>query len=287
MARLNWQRSSALATESRNPRSLGLDKMSAHDIVRLMNDEEFAVLRALKSAEMPLAVAAERAAEAFQAGGRIIYVGAGTSGRIASADAAEMPPTFGIDSDRFVALVAGGTTAQDRSVEDAEDDVFASITALNDMGVTRKDIVIGIAASGSTPFVVSAVNHARQKGIWTCGIANNRGAALLQAADHAILLDTGPEVLTGSTRLKAGTSQKLALNRISTVAMVLSGKVIENLMVDVKAKNQKLKERCVRIVCDLTSATRDEAWDLLEANQWNIREVIDSVREPETSGMAR
>ena len=230
-----------MATEAHNPRSYGLDQMSSKEIIALMNDEEAAVLRALKEAEEPLAIAAERVAVAFKAGGRIIYVGAGTSGRVAAADAAEMPPTFGVDADRFLALIAGGTSAGQTAIEDAEDDIHASITALNELGLTRKDVVIGIAASGSTPFVVSAVRHAQQKGVWTCGIANNRGSTLLEAADLGILLDTGPEVLTGSTRLKAGTSQKLALNRISTAAMVLSGKVIENLMVDVRAKNRNLK----------------------------------------------
>lgn len=269
-----------MATESRNPRSFGLDKMSAHDMVRLMDEEESVVFRALKTAEVSIAFAAEKAAHAFQAGGRVIYIGAGTSGRIATSDAAEMPPTFGIEPDRFMAIVAGGTVARDQAVEDAEDDIYASITALNDLGVTRKDIVIGLAASGTTPFVVSAVNHARQKGIWTCGIANNRNTPLLQTADHGILLDTGPEVLTGSTRLKAGTSQKLALNRISTIAMVLSGKVIENLMVDVKAKNAKLKDRCARIVCELSSATKDEAWQLLEDNDWSIRKVLETQKHP-------
>ena len=191
-----------------------------------------------------------------------------------------MPPTFGIEADRFVAIVAGGTVARDQAVEDAEDDIYASITALNDMSANRHDIVIGLAASGTTPFVVSAVHHARQKGIWTCGIANNKGATLLEVADHSIVLDTGPEILTGSTRLKAGTAQKLVLNRISTIAMVLSGKVVENLMVDVKAKNQKLKDRCARIVCELSPATRDEAWQLLEENEWNIRTVLDLQKRP-------
>ena len=269
-----------MATEARNPRSFGLDKMSAHDMIRLMDEEESVVLRALKSAEEALAITAQKAADSFQSGGRVIYIGAGTSGRIATSDAAEMPPTFGIEPNRFVAIVAGGTVARDQAVEDAEDDIYASITALNDMGVNRKDIVIGLAASGTTPFVVSAVHHARQKGVWTCGIANNRGAPLLQAADHGVLLDTGPEVLTGSTRLKAGTAQKLALNRISTVAIVLSGKVIENLMVDVKAKNQKLKDRCARIVCELSSITRDEAWQLLEEHGWSIREVLEAQKHP-------
>ena len=252
--------------------------MSAFDIVRLMNEEESVVLRALHTAESGLAKAAEMAAETYQRGGRVIYVGAGTSGRIAAADAAEMPPTFGIEPNRFIALIAGGASAGDKAFENAEDDIHSSITALNAMKVNREDIVIGIAASGSTPFVVSAVHHAQQKGIWTCGIANNRGSVLLEVAEHPILLDTGPEVLTGSTRLKAGTSQKLALNRISTVAMVLSGKVIENLMVDVKANNQKLKERCARIVCELTPATRDEAFELLDEHHWSIREVIESLK---------
>jgi N-acetylmuramic acid 6-phosphate etherase len=252
--------------------------MTAQEMIRLMNEEESIVLRCLTASEDALALTAKKAADAFQAGGRIIYVGAGTSGRIAAADAAEMPPTFGIEPDRFVAIIAGGTTSRDRAVEDAEDDIYASITALNEMAVNRKDIVIGIAASGTTPFVVSAVRHARQKGVWTCGIANNRGSALLEVAQHPILLETGPEVLTGSTRLKAGTAQKLALNRISTAAMVLSGKVIENLMVDVKANNLKLKDRCARIVCELTPATKDEALQLLEENDWSIRRVIDETR---------
>jgi N-acetylmuramic acid 6-phosphate etherase len=252
--------------------------MSAREIVRLMNEEEVSVLRALRTAEEDLAVVAERAAESFRAGGRVIYVGAGTSGRVAAADAAEMPPTFGIGPDRFIALIAGGQAAGQQAVEDAEDDVHSSRALLNDLNLSDRDIVIGIAASGSTPFVVSAVQHARQKGVWTCGIANNRGSDLLEAADHPVLLDTGPEVLTGSTRLKAGTSQKLALNRISTAAMVLSGKVVENLMVDVKATNQKLKDRCTRIVCELAPITRDEAAALLENHDWNIRSVLEHLK---------
>jgi N-acetylmuramic acid 6-phosphate etherase len=245
--------------------------MSADEIVDLMNQEEYAALRALDNAKSAIAVAAGRAAEAFRCGARVIYLGAGTSGRVASADAAEMPPTFGIDADRFIALVAGGNAAASVAKEDAEDDPFAAITALNHLRLTSADIVIGIAASGSTPFVLSGIRHASQKGVWTCGIANNRNAPLLEIADHAIFLDTGPEVLTGSTRLKAGTSQKLTLNRISTAAMVLNGKVIENLMVDVKAKNAKLRDRCARILCDLAPLTRDEAVDLLQAHDWNIR----------------
>lgn len=248
--------------------------MSALEMVRLMNEEEQVITRALKLAEPQLAECATKAAETFMAGGRVIYVGAGTSGRIAVMDAAEMPPTFGVDSDRFIALVAGGHIAAGRAMEDAEDDEFSAISALNELHLSRKDIVIGITASGRTPYVVSAIKHAKQKGLWTCGIANNRSTPVLEVGDLGILLDTGPEVLTGSTRLKAGTAQKMALNRISTVAMVLSGKVIENLMVDVKPKNQKLKERCVRILTDLTSLTADEAWELLDRTGFSVREAL-------------
>lgn len=267
-----------MSTEARNPRSFGLDKMSAREIVRLMNEEEHSVMRALTQAEEPIAVAIERAGEAYRRGGRIFYVGSGTSGRIASADAAEMPPTFGIEPDRFIAIVSGGASATDRAIEDAEDDPTASIDILNLMGLNTDDILIGIAASGTTPFVVSAIKHASQKGVWTCGIANNKKSPVLIEAEHAILLDSGAEVLTGSTRLKAGTAQKLALNRISTGAMVLNGKVIENLMVDVKAKNAKLRDRCIRIFCELTNATRDEAKEILQSCDWSIRDAMDRTK---------
>ncbi|MES1228042.1 MAG: N-acetylmuramic acid 6-phosphate etherase [Armatimonadota bacterium] len=267
-----------MSTESRNPRSIGLDKMSAREIVRLMNEEELVVMRALSAAEESIANAAEHAAQAFLAGGRVVYVGSGTSGRIATMDAAEMPPTFGLDDNRFVAIVSGGKTSEKTAVEDAEDSELEAVTALNDLHLTKDDILICLAASGRTPFVLGAARHARQKGVWTCGIANNKSAPLFEEVDLAILIDTGPEVLTGSTRLKAGTAQKLVLNRISTAAMVLSGKVIENLMVDVKAKNQKLKERCVRIVRDLTNATEEEAVGLLEKKQWNVRVVLAELR---------
>ncbi len=252
--------------------------MSASEIVRLMNEEEQVVHRVMAQAEPMIATAIEHAAGAFQSGGRVIYLGSGTSGRIAVNDAAEMPPTFGIPGDRFIALVSGGESAVERAMEDAEDDPHAAIVALNELGLARNDIVIGLAASGTTPFVIGGIRHSRQKGVWTCGIANNKNAPLLAEADHAILLDTGPEILTGSTRLKAGTAQKLVLNRISTGAMVLSGKVVENLMVDVKPNNSKLKDRCVRIVMELCPVTWDEARELLERNDWSIRAAVDQAK---------
>lgn len=272
-----------MSTEARNPRSYNLDQLSAVEIVRLMNEEERVIFDALDKASEAIAIAAERVAGAFQAGGRTIIMGSGTSGRIAMMDAAEMPPTFGVEPDRFIALISGGNAAHGQAIEDAEDDEYAAITMLNDLQPDRNDVVIGLTASGRTPFAVAGVRHARQKGLWTCGIANSPMSLLLEVAEHPILLATGPEVLTGSTRLKAGTAQKLALNRISTAAMVLSGKVIENLMVDVKAKNQKLKERCARIVRDLSTVTYDEAWQLLEANEWSVRRVLRILGRTEVS----
>jgi len=268
-----------MSTESRNPRSYGLDHMSAEEIVRLMDEEEYSVLRALQKVQPLLAQAVERVAGAFASGGRIVYVGAGTSGRIAAADAAEMPPTFGVDPKRFVALVAGGPAAAGSAVEDMEDDEHTAIAMLNELDLSLDDVVIGVAASGKTPFTISAIRHANQKGVWTCGIANNKNTPLVKEATLGIVLDTGPEVLTGSTRLKAGTAQKLALNRISTGAMVLSGKVIENLMVDVTPKNSKLKQRCIRIVRELTNATEEEARLELERCNWNTRCVVERLRE--------
>ncbi|MEX2242453.1 MAG: N-acetylmuramic acid 6-phosphate etherase [Fimbriimonadaceae bacterium] len=263
-----------MSTEARNPRSMKLDEMSAIEIVGLMNEEESAVMDALRAAQGGLALAATHAAEAFRSGGRVIYVGAGTSGRIATMDAAEMPPTFGIAADRFVAVFAGGDAATKQATERAEDDPDEAQRQLAKMGMHKSDVVIGIAASGRTPFVLGAVRFARQNRVWTCGIANNPGAPLLAEADLGILLDTGPEVLTGSTRLKAGTAQKMALNRISTAAMVLSGKVVSNLMVDVKASNEKLKQRCVSIVMALTGVSESDARAALEEHDWNVRKAI-------------
>ncbi len=254
--------------------------MDAGEIVRLMNEEERATLHAVESAEGAIAQTAERAAAAFRRGGRVVYVGAGTSGRIATMDAAEMPPTFGVEPGSFVVVIAGGSDAGVKAVEDAEDDPGTSVEALNALGLNRDDVLIGLAASGTTPFVVAAVRHARQKGVWTCGIANNARTPLLEEADLGVFLDTGPEVLTGSTRLKAGTAQKLVLNRISTAAMVLNGKVVENLMVDVKAKNDKLRTRCARIVGDLTGASVAEARETLEENGWSIRAALERLNRP-------
>jgi N-acetylmuramic acid 6-phosphate etherase len=263
-----------MSVEKRNPRSVGIDKMTSRDIVRLMNEEELGVWRALKQAEADISYAAERVADCYRFGGRVFMVGAGTGGRLAFNEASEMVPTFGVDPDRFVAVMAGGAEALTRAVEGAEDSDTDGIHQLNQLGLAPDDCVIGISASGRTPFVVSTVAWAKKMAAWTCGIYNQPHAPLGEVVDHRILLNTGPEVITGSTRLKAGTAQKLALNRISTTAMILCGRVIENLMVDVQPTNSKLRDRCVRILRELTSLPDDQCRSLLERHNFNVRQAL-------------
>jgi N-acetylmuramic acid 6-phosphate etherase len=263
-----------MGTEARNPRSLQLDALAAIDVVRLMNDEERAVLDAVDEATPGTARAAEAVADVHAAGGRTYLLGAGTSGRLAAMEAAELPPTFGVDPGSFVAFIASGPSGGTAAVTAREDDVGAGPAALEAARCGAGDAVIGLAASGTTPFVLAGIAYATGVGAWTCGIANNRSTPLLSAADLGILLDTGPEVVTGSTRLKAGTAQKLVLNRITTAAMVRCGKVISNLMVEVAPANKKLRGRCIRIVRELTGAPEARALHLLEAAAWDIRAAV-------------
>lgn len=268
-------------TETRNPHSMRLGELDATDVIELMNAEEHAALVAVERATKALASAAERVADVYGANGRVFLLGAGTSGRLVAMEAAELPPTFGVDETRFVPLIASGATGGSASITRHEDDTGAAPHALAGLRCSRADAVIGVAASGTTPFVLAGIAYARSVGAWTCGIANNPGTPLLKEADLAVLLDTGPEVLTGSTRLKAGTSQKLALNRITTAAMTLAGKVVSNLMVEVKPGTAKLRDRCVRIVRELTGASEELSRQLLEAVDWDIRSATELHRSAE------
>lgn len=216
-------------TEQRNPASAGLDEMTTEGIVRLMNEEDRGVPGAVEKALPRIAEAVELLVGAWRRGGRWAYVGAGTSGRIGALDAAECPPTFGVPRDRVLSLVAGGSGAATRAAEGAEDDRQAAVRDLGDLGLGPRDVVVGLAASGRTPYVVSAVEHASGAGCATVGISNNPGSRLGAAARVAIELDTGPEVLTGSTRLKAGTSEKLVLNMLSTASRPKTGASRERL----------------------------------------------------------
>jgi N-acetylmuramic acid 6-phosphate etherase len=262
------------ATEQRNPASARLDEMGTEEILRLMNAEDHRVPDAVERALPRIAEAVEILVEAWGAGGRWIYVGAGTSGRIAALDAAECPPTFGVPPGRVVALVAGGDTATTRAVESAEDDRDVARRDLQALSLHPKDVVVGLAASGSTPYVVSAVRHAAGAGCATIGISNNEGTRLSAEARVAIELPTGPEVLTGSTRLKAGTSQKLVLNMLSTAAFTRLGKTYENLMVDMQAKNEKLERRSRRIVSEAAGVSGAEAEELLFAANGSVKVAI-------------
>jgi N-acetylmuramic acid 6-phosphate etherase len=263
-----------LITEQRNQASERLDEMSVEEILYLMNQEDRRVPEAVALALPQIAEAAGLMVEAWRSGGRWIYIGAGTSGRIAALDAAECQPTFGVPPDRIVALIAGGEVALRWSVEGAEDDRSAAVKDLEDSRLDPGDVVVGLAASGRTPYVVAALEYASKTGCPTIGISNNPGSELGAAADVCIELITGAEVLTGSTRLKAGTSEKLVLNMLSTAAFVRLDKVYENFMVDLQAGNEKLKDRSRRIIREAAGVTEDEAGELLRAADGSVKVAV-------------
>ena len=242
----------AMTTESRNPNTMNLDTMSPLEIVTVMNREDEKVPLAIRNCLPQIARCAELSGEALRAGGRIIYMGAGTSGRLGVLDAVECPPTFGVPYGTVIGLVAGGATAFDRPIEDAEDRPEEGIQDLKAINLQKEDILIGIAASGRTPYVLGGLEYARQLGCHTAAIVCNAKSPMAAAAELAIEVYPGPECVTGSTRLKAGTCQKLILNMISTAAMVTCGKVYQNLMVDVDPCNEKLVIRAKKIVMEAT-----------------------------------
>lgn len=262
---------SHIDTERANPRSAALHTLDAAGLVRLMNVENRAVLAAMDAAETDLAGFIAAAAPGFLRGGRVVYLGAGTSGRLGVLDASEIPPTFCEPPGRFIGIIAGGDRSLRIPSEGAEDDPAGAVPELERLALTADDAVVGIAAGGTTPYVQGALAWCQQVGV----------RCLLTCADvpappgcRRILLPTGPEVLTGSTRMKAGTATKLALNAISTALMVLAGKVHGNLMVDVKASNLKLRDRAARIVTALTGLSREEAFVLLERAGWSAKTAV-------------
>src|SRR5205814_1793694 len=279
----------AALTEQRNPRSENLEKMSAHDLVEPFVAEEKFVQDALRTAATKLAKAIEMVTGSLRNGGRLFYVGTGSSGRIGVLDASEIPPTFGASPDLVQGVIAGGVTALYRSVEGAEDEKSAGALASRERGIKDSDIVIGITASGRTPFVLGALACAKWIGartiLLTCNPTVVAGVSPAAAgtvastmdAELVIALAVGPEVLTGSTRLKAGTATKAALNIMSTGAMVALGKVRGNLMIDLHTTSAKLRDRAVRVVAQLAQCDYDSARNLLEANAWNLRSVVDKL----------
>jgi N-acetylmuramic acid 6-phosphate etherase len=237
-------------SEQRNAASIRLDRMSALQIVRLMNREDQKVATAVRRTLPAVARAVDAIAKAIRSGGRLLYVGAGSSGRMAILDAAECPPTFGTSPKLVQALIAGGRPAVTGAVEGAEDSLENAVRDLRAKKVTRRDVVVGITASGTTPYVLAALKHARRRGAATVAITVNPRTAVARLAKILIATEVGPEVLTGSTRLKAGTAQKMVLNMLTTAAMARLGHVYENLMIDVKASNRKVSDRIVRILAE-------------------------------------
>lgn len=237
-----------LTTEQRNPKSTDLDKMSAIEIAKLMNSEDFNAVAAVHEVLPQVAEAIELASERLREGGRIIYIGAGTSGRLGVLDASECPPTFGVSPDIVVGIIAGGDEALCQAVEGAEDSTSLCEEDLKGIGLNSKDLVIGLSASGRTPYVIYGLRYAGSIGCSTVAIACNKDSLVGKEADVAIEPVTGPEVLTGSTRLKAGTAQKIILNMISTGSMAMTGRVYQNLMIEVEPLNEKLKARAEGIV---------------------------------------
>jgi N-acetylmuramic acid 6-phosphate etherase len=264
----------AALTEQRNPRSENLEEMAAEDLVKLFIDEEKFVDDALRAVAANLARAIEFVAESMRKGGRLFYVGAGTSGRLGVLDASEIPPTFGASPELVQGIIAGGATALHRSVEGAEDEGSNGALAIERRGVRDVDVVIGITASGRTPFVLGALGRAKALGAKTILLTCNPSRESKGMADHSIDLAVGPEVLTGSTRLKAGTATKIALNIISTGAMVALGKVRGNLMIDLNTTSAKLRDRATRMVAELTETDYKSARAQLEEHAWDLRAVL-------------
>ncbi|MGV4275557.1 N-acetylmuramic acid 6-phosphate etherase [Citrobacter farmeri] len=264
----------ALVSETRNPQTMDLDALSTLELVHRFNQQDTLVAEAVKATLPDVASAVDAAAEALKSGGRIIYMGAGTSGRLGVLDASECPPTFGVPHGLVVGLIAGGPGALLKAVEGAEDNAQLGEDDLIALNLTPQDLVVGLAASGRTPYVIGGLKYARKIGCNTVAISCNPDSPIAQEADIAISPVVGPEALTGSTRLKSGTAQKLVLNMISTGAMVKFGKVYQNLMVDMKATNIKLMDRACRMVVEATGIARAEAEMLLKQTDFDVKPAI-------------
>lgn len=265
---------STLITEQRNPNSMHVDSLSALEIVQLMNQEDKQVPLAIEKCLPQIAQAVECVVAAFQQDGRLVYIGAGTSGRLGVLDASECPPTFGVSPEMVKGIIAGGERALRHPIEGAEDSKAQAVIDLQTIQFSSKDVLVGIAASGRTPYVIGALEYAKSLGSVTVSIASNPNSAMANIVDIAIDTVVGPEVLTGSSRLKSGTAQKLVLNMLTTASMILMGKCYQNLMVDVQASNEKLKARAIRIVMQATDCEKALAEETLKLADQNAKLAI-------------
>lgn len=265
---------SKLPTEQRNPNTADIDRVSTLEMVRRINDEDKKVAYAVERELENIAAAVDAIASALRAGGRLIYCGCGTSGRLGILDAVECPPTYSTEPDMVQGVIAGGERALFKAVEGAEDSFEGGAEDMRALGLCRKDILVGIAASGRTPYVLGAMEYAKSLGCTTVAVTCNKGSDMNAAADIDIGVEPGPEVITGSTRMKSGTAQKMVLNMLSTGAMIRLGKVYGNLMVDVKPTNEKLVRRAISIVATAAKATEDEARAALEQCGYSAKTAI-------------
>ncbi|MBB5574284.1 MULTISPECIES: N-acetylmuramic acid 6-phosphate etherase [Rhizobium] len=263
-----------LVSEGRNPNTMHIDLLSTFDILREINYEDQTVPTAVEKVIPAIAAAVNQIVAAFQKGGRLIYMGAGTSGRLGVLDASECPPTFSVPRSMVIGLIAGGPDALQRSIEGAEDDPEEGRQALQDVKLTAADVVVGIAVSGRTPYVIGGLNYAKSVGAATVALSCNPNSVIAGIADLAISPVVGPEILTGSTRLKSGTAQKLILNMLTTASMIRIGKSYQNLMVDVNASNKKLVARASRIVMQATGCTQEEARRVLDQTGNDVKLAI-------------
>ena len=274
MAENLLQTLSTLITEQRNPNSMHVDSLSALEIVQLMNEEDKQVPLAIEKCLPQIAQTVECIVAAFQQGGRLVYIGAGTSGRLGGLDASECPPTFGVLPEMVKGIIAGGERALRHPIEGAEDSKTQAVVDLQTIHFSSQDVLVGIAASGRTPYVIGALEYAKSLGSVTVSIASNPNSAMANIVDIAIDTVVGPEVLTGSSRLKSGTAQKLVLNMLTTASMILMGKCYQNLMVDVQASNEKLKARAIRIVMQATDCDKALAEETLKQADQNAKLAI-------------
>ena len=274
MAENLLQTLSTLITEQRNPNSMHVDSLSALEIVQLMNEEDKQVPLAIEKCLPQIAQAVECIVDAFQQDGRLVYIGAGTSGRLGVLDASECPPTFGVSPEMVKGIIAGGERALRHPIEGAEDSKAQAVVDLQTIHFSSKDVLVGIAASGRTPYVIGALEYAKSLGSVTVSIASNPNSAMANIVDIAIDTVVGSEVLTGSSRLKSGTAQKLVLNMLTTASMILMGKCYQNLMVDVQASNEKLKARAIRIVMQATDCDKALAEETLKQADQNAKLAI-------------
>lgn len=269
---------STLMTELRNPNSMAIDTMSTMDILKTINSEDMTVAQKVREVLPEVEKVVDIVQDRLKRGGKLFYAGAGTSGRIGIQDAVECPPTFSTPPTVVQAVIAGGTGAFVEAVEGAEDDEALGASDLKERNLTALDVVVGIAASGRTPYVIGALKHAQEVGAVTVSLANNKNSVISQYAQINIEVATGPEVLTGSTRMKAATAQKMILNMITTASMIKMGKVYENLMVDLKVSNQKLKERAKNIVSTITEVSAEKAKEVLEKTDYEVKPAIVMIK---------